>query len=155
MRVWIDVTNSPHVQFFRPLRELLLRRGAEVHVTAREYAQTLELLDDAGIEHDVVGPPHAGAGAARKAAAMASRVRALRNWAQGRRFDLALAHASHELALTARSLGVPSAYAFDYEFARVQHGLGSRAAARVVVPEAIPESRLRARRLISQEQPVE
>ena len=35
-----------------------------------------------------------------------------------------------------------SAYAFDYEFARVQHGLGCRAATRVVVPDAIPQERL-------------
>ena len=62
--------------------------------------------------------------------------------ARGRGFDLALAHASHELPLVARSLGIPSAYAFDYEFARAQHGLGCRAATRVVVPEAIPQERL-------------
>jgi uncharacterized protein len=143
MRVWIDVTNSPHVPFFRPLHALLRERGADVLVTAREYAQTLELLAAAGIEHDVVGPPHAGAGAVRKAAAMAGRLRALRRWAKGRRLDVALAHASHELALAARSLGIPSTYAFDYEFARVQHGFGCRAASRVVVPDAIPADRLR------------
>jgi uncharacterized protein len=143
VRVWIDVTNSPHVLFFRPLHALLRSRGAEVFVTAREYAQTLELLAASGIDHEVVGPPHAGAGAARKAATMAGRLRALRRWAKGRRLDVALAHASHELPLTARSLGIPSAYAFDYEFAQVQHGLGSRAARRVVVPEAIPADRLR------------
>ncbi len=44
--------------------------------------------------------------------------------------------------MVARSLGIPSSYAFDYEFARVQHGLGCRAARRVVVPEAIPQDRL-------------
>ena len=44
--------------------------------------------------------------------------------------------------MVARSLGIPSSYAFDYEFARTQHGLGCRAARRVVVPEAIPQDRL-------------
>ena len=73
---------------------------------------------------------------------MAARVRALRRWAKGRRFDVALSHASHELPLVARSLEIPSAYAFDYEFARVQHGVGCRAARRVVVPDAIPQDRL-------------
>jgi hypothetical protein len=73
---------------------------------------------------------------------MGGRVRALRRWARGRGFDIALSHASHELPLVARSLGIPSSYAYDYEFARVQHGLGSRAATRVVVPEAIPQGRL-------------
>jgi predicted glycosyltransferase len=142
VRVWIDVSNSPQVAFFRPLIRLLRGRGHEVEVTTREYAQTLELLEDAGIDHVVVGPPHAGAGALRKTIAMTGRLRALRRFAKGRRFDVALSHASHELPLTARALGVPSAYAFDYEYARAQHGLGSRAATRVVVPEAIPLDRL-------------
>lgn len=73
---------------------------------------------------------------------MAGRVRALRQFAKGRGFDIGLSHASHELPLVARSLGVPSAYAFDYEFARAQHGFGCRAARRVIVPEAIPQDRL-------------
>ena len=62
MKVWIDMTNSPHVPFFRPLIRLLEERGHEVRVSARDFAQTLELLDAAGIVHDVVGPPHGGAG---------------------------------------------------------------------------------------------
>ncbi|MBM3677781.1 MAG: DUF354 domain-containing protein, partial [Actinobacteria bacterium] len=49
MRAWIDMTNSPHVPFFRPLIRLLEERGHEVVVSARAFAQTLELLDDAGV----------------------------------------------------------------------------------------------------------
>jgi hypothetical protein len=143
VRVWIDVTNSPHVPFFRPLVRLLEQRGHEVAVTAREFAQTLQLLEDAGIAHDVVGPPHGGAGRARKARAMGRRLTALRAWARPRRFDVALSHASHELQVVARSLGIPSSYAFDYEFAVAQHRFGCRAARRVVVPDAIPAERLR------------
>jgi len=142
MRVWIDVTNSPHVVFFRPLVGLLEARGHEVRITARDFAQTLELLEDAGLDHTVVGPPHAGASRAGKVRAMSARLRALRSFARARDFDIALSHASHELPLAARSLGVPSSYAFDYEFARAQHVLGCRAATRVVVPEAIPQERL-------------
>src|SRR5438093_11056579 len=142
MRVWIDVSNSPQVLFFRPLLALLGQRGHTVEVTTRDYAQTLELLELHRIPHEVVGPRHGGAGAWGKGRAMAGRVRALRAFARSRRFDIALSHASHELPLVARSLGVPSGYAFDYEFARVQHGLGCRAANRVVVPEVIPQARL-------------
>jgi predicted glycosyltransferase len=144
LRVWIDISNSPQVAFFRPLIALLRSRGHEIDVTTREYAQTIELLEAAGIDHAVVGPPHGGAGAGRKTWAMARRLRALRRWARARRLDVALSHASHELPLSARALGIPSAYAFDYEFARVQHGLGARAANRVVVPDAIPPERLAA-----------
>jgi uncharacterized protein len=142
MRVWIDITNSPHVPFFRPLIDLLHARGDDVIVSAREYAQTLELLDDVGIAHTVVGPAHGGASAYGKAKALGGRLLALRQFARGRRFDVALSHASHELPLTARSLGIPSAYAFDYEFARLQHTLGCIAATRVVVPDIIPADRL-------------
>ena len=142
MRVWIDVSNSPQVPFYRPLVALLEERGHEVSVTTRDYAQTLELLELHGIPHDVVGPRHGGAGTWGKGRAMAARVPALRRFARGREFDIALSHASHELPLVARSLGIPSAYAFDYEFARVQHGVGCRAATRVVVPDAIPQDRL-------------
>ena len=142
MRVWIDVTNSPHVVFFRPLIALLRERGHDVTISARDFAQTLELLDDAGLEHTVVGPPHGGASRASKVRAMVGRLSALRRFGAHRGFDVALSHASHELPLAARSLGVRSAYAFDYEFARAQHGLGCRAATRVVVPDAIPQPRL-------------
>ena len=142
MRVWIDVSNSPQVPFFRPLIALLEARGHDVQVTTRDYAQTLELLRLHGIHHEVVGPRHGGAAALGKGRAMARRLRALRRFARGRDFDIALSHASHELPLVARSLGVPSAYAFDYEFARAQHAFGCRAARRVVVPEAIPLERL-------------
>jgi hypothetical protein len=142
VRVWIDVSNSPQVPFFHPLVDLLHARGHDVDVTTREFAQTIELLSLHGIEYEVVGPPHGGAGAAGKARSMAGRLRELRRFARGRGFDIALSHASHELPMVARSLGIPSSYAFDYEFARTQHGLGCRAATRVVVPEAIPQSRL-------------
>jgi uncharacterized protein len=142
MRVWVDITNSPHVLVFRPLLELLRADGHEVEVTAREYAQTLDLLRLHGIEHHVVGPAHGGAGALGKARALAARLPALRRFARGRGFDLALAHGSHELTLAARSLGIPSATAHDYEWATLQHQLGVRAATRAVFPEAIPPERL-------------
>jgi predicted glycosyltransferase len=137
VKAWIDLTNSPHVLFFRPLIRILHERGADVEVTTREYAQTIELLDLHHIEHTVVGQ-HGGASAFGKARAMADRLPALHRFARGRGFDVALAHGSHDLTLTARRLGVPSATSFDYEFAWLQHQLGCRAAKRVVVPDVIP-----------------
>ena len=142
MRVWIDITNSPHVPFFRPLIRLLEADGHEVAVTAREYAQTLELLELQGIPHHVVGPRHGGGGVFGKARALAGRLPALRRFGREGRFDVALAHGSHELTLAARSLGIPSATAHDYEYASLQHHLGLRAATRAVFPEAIPAERL-------------
>jgi uncharacterized protein len=141
VRVWVDLTNSPHVLVFRPLVDLLRRRGDEVEITTREYAQTLQLLALHGLEAHVIGR-HGGRSRLGKACQEISRLGALRRWARDREFDVALAHGSHDLAITARRLGVPSSTAFDYEFAWLQHQLGCRAATRVVVPEAIPPERL-------------
>jgi uncharacterized protein len=114
MRVWVDITNSPHVLFFRPLLRLLAEDGHEVEVTARAYAQTLELLERHDIPHHVIGPAHGGAGVVGKARALAGRLPALRRFAKDGGFDLALAHGSHEAMLVARSLGIPGATAHDY-----------------------------------------
>ena len=142
MRVWIDITNSPHVPFFRPLIRLLEEDGHDVAVTARAYAQTEQLLELHGIAATIVGG-HGGRSRFAKVRAMASRLQALHRWAHDRHFDVALAHGSYDLTLTARRLGIPSTTAFDYEYAVAQHQLGCRAATRVAVPEAIPPERLR------------
>jgi predicted glycosyltransferase len=141
MRVWIDMTASAHVLVFRPLIGLLRGRGDEVEVTARDYAQTLQLLELHGIEAEVIGR-HGGRSRLGKLRSLTSRLGALKRWAKGRRFDVALAHGSHELTITARRVGIPSSTTFDYEFAWLQHQLGCRAATRVVVPESIPPGRL-------------
>ncbi|HTZ06856.1 MAG TPA: DUF354 domain-containing protein [Gaiellaceae bacterium] len=141
MRVWIDMTASAHVLVFRPLIEIMRGRGDEVEITARDYAQTLELLELHGLDAEVIGR-HGGRSRVRKARQMTSRLGALRKWAKPRDFDVALAHGSHELTITARRLGVPSSTTFDYEFATLQHQLGCRAATKVVVPDAIPPERL-------------
>jgi len=126
---------------FRPLIRLLRERGADVEVTARDYAQTLQLIELHGLEAEVIGR-HGGRSRLGKLRSLTSRLGALRRWGRGRKLDLALAHGSHELTLTARRLGIPSANTFDYEFAWLQHQLGCRAATRVVVPESIPPERL-------------
>ena len=141
MRVWVDISAPAHVLVFRPLLALLREDGHDVEVTTRDYAQTLELLDQHGIEATIVGR-HGGRSRAGKARSLFSRLRALKRFARKREYDLALAHGSHELTITARRLGIPSATTHDYEFATLQHHLGDRAATRVVVPEAIPTERM-------------
>jgi uncharacterized protein len=141
VRVWVDITAPAHVLVFRPLIAILRQRCDTVEVTARDYAQTVQLLELHGIEADVLGR-HGGRSRLGKFRSLTSRLRELRRWARGRDFDVALAHGSHELTMTAHRLGIPSATTFDYEFAWLQHQLGCRAATRVVVPEAIPPERL-------------
>ena len=107
MKVWVDLTASAHPLVFRPLVQLLEAQGHEVEITARRYAQTLQLIESHGMTATVIGH-HGGRSSLGKGRQMVSRLRALRAWARPRQFDLALAHGSHELTMTARRLGIPS-----------------------------------------------
>ncbi|HYM45773.1 MAG TPA: DUF354 domain-containing protein [Solirubrobacteraceae bacterium] len=149
MRIWIDLTNSPHVLVMRPVIERLLQDGHEVRVTARDFAQTIELCERFGIEHTPIGH-HRGERLAAKAGGLASRATALVRFARadaraagGRRFDIALGHGSNDVTVAAALLRIPSATMFDYEWAVVQHQVNCRLARAVVVPDAIPFERLR------------
>jgi predicted glycosyltransferase len=147
MRVWIDLTNSPHVLVMRPVIELLRADGHEVRVTARDFAQTLALCERFGIEHTAIGR-HRGERLGAKALGLASRSAALVRWARadaraaGGGFDIALGHGSNDVSVAAALLRVPSSTMFDYEWATVQHNVNCRLARTVVVPEAIPPERL-------------
>jgi predicted glycosyltransferase len=141
MRVWIDLTNSPHVLVMRPIIAALEQRGAEVLVTARDFAQTLGLAERFGIPHEVIGR-HRGGRLAAKGVGLVSRSTALARWARGRGIDVALGHGSNDVTMAARLLRIPTATAFDYEWARVQHTVNCRLAQAVVVPDLIPPARL-------------
>jgi predicted glycosyltransferase len=141
VRVWVDLTNSPHVLVLRPLIDAMRADGHEVEVTARDFAQTLELCERFGIEHTAVGR-HRGGRIASKGLGLASRSAALVRWARRRRFDVAIGHGSNDVSVAAKLLRVPSATAFDYEWATAQHQVNCRLARAVVVPDAIPPERL-------------
>jgi predicted glycosyltransferase len=148
MRVWIDLTNSPHVLVMRPVIELLRADGHDVRVTARDFAQTVELCDRFDIAHTTIGH-HRGGRLTAKAGGLLSRSSALARWARaqastpaGGRFDIALGHGSNDVTVAAALLRIPSSTMFDYEWATVQHNVNCRLARAVVVPDAIPLERL-------------
>jgi uncharacterized protein len=146
MRIWIDLTNSPHVLVMRPLIERLRADGHDVRVTAREFAQTLELCERLGVAYTAIGH-HRGGRLGAKALGLASRSAALVRWAhadqrRAGRFDVALGHGSNDVTVAAAVLRIPSSTMFDYEWATVQHNVNCRLAQAVVVPDAIPPARL-------------
>ena len=142
MKVWVDCTAAAHPLVLRPIIKRLGRRGHDVRVTAREYGQTLGVLDRLGIPYDAIGR-HAGASVARKAGAVATRSLALARWARPQRFDLALSHGSVDLGVVSALLRIPSAQMQDYEHAGLQRQLAFRVARRVLVPDAIPVDAMR------------
>jgi predicted glycosyltransferase len=125
----------------RPLIAEMRARGHEVEVTARDFAQTLQLCERYGIAHTAIGH-HRGAGLWAKATGLLERSGQLARWGRGRRFDLALGHGSNDVTVAAALLRIPSSTMFDYEWATVQHNVNCRLARAVVVPDAIPPERL-------------
>jgi predicted glycosyltransferase len=142
MRIWVDVTNSPHVVVLRPVIDRWRADGHEVSITARDFAQTLGLLERYGLDHTAIGR-HQGAGLPAKARGLAARSRALVRWARRNGpFDAAVGHGSNDQPVAARILGIPTTTTFDYEWATFQHQINCRLASVVVVPELLPAERL-------------
>src|SRR5438067_11056914 len=53
--IWIDLENSPHVPFFRPIIRELEARGFSVLVTARDCFQVCELAEQLHVECKAIG----------------------------------------------------------------------------------------------------
>ena len=141
MLIWIDLANSPHVPFFRALVPEFEKRGAEVLITAREFAQTIELAEAAGLAPVRIGE-HGGRALTGKAGNLVGRAAALWKWARGREIDLAVSHNSYAQVAAARALGIRSVTLMDYEHQPANH-LAFRLASRVIVPQVFPEEALR------------
>jgi len=142
MLIWVDCTAAAHPLVLRPLIERFEGRGDEVLVTAREYGQTLGILERLGIPYVAVGE-HGGASALGKGRALAGRSARLARVVWERRPELALAHGSVDLAVVSSLLRIPSVQMQDYEFAGRQRQIAFRAARRVLMPDSIPVERLR------------
>ena len=140
MRIWIDLANSPHVPFFRPLANEFTRRGHEVIVTARQFAETVPLAEAAGFAAQVIGG-HGGAKLTGKAGNLVGRGLDLARWARGKQIDLAVSHNSYSQILAARALSIRSVTLMDYEHQPANH-LAFRLASRVIVPRAFPDEAL-------------
>ena len=54
MRIWIDITNTPHVIVLVPIIKHLEKKH-ELIITARDFSETVPLLKQKGIEAEVYG----------------------------------------------------------------------------------------------------
>ncbi|HVS80130.1 MAG TPA: DUF354 domain-containing protein [Pyrinomonadaceae bacterium] len=141
MRIWIDLANSPHVPFFRALIPEFTARQHQVEITARDFAQTVELATTAGMTPHVIGG-HGGGSISGKAGNLVGRAAALSKWARDRGFDLAVSHNSYAQIAAAAALGIKTVTLMDYEHQPANH-LAFRLASRVIVPRVFPAAELR------------
>jgi predicted glycosyltransferase len=142
LKVWVDCTAAAHPLVLRPIVERLEARGDEVFVTARDYGQTLGILDRLGISYTAVGA-HGGASMVRKGLAVGGRSAQLAKLVWKQQPQLAIAHGSVDLAVVSSLFRIASAQLQDYEFAGLQRQISFRIAKRVLVPDTIPLERMR------------
>jgi predicted glycosyltransferase len=138
-RIWIDLDNSPHVPLFRPVIEEMDRRDVKCVITARDFAQTEDLLKFWGIPHKLIGK-HGGKNKVRKVINLFERANALRGYIKGRSIDLALSHGSRTQLVAARFLGIKTILMMDYEYTEAR--IFNRFSDHILIPEYIPDSRL-------------
>jgi predicted glycosyltransferase len=141
MRIWIDLSNSPHPLLFAPIARRLEELGHEIGVTARDNAQTVELTLERWPDAAIIGG-QSPKSRARKVEVMIARIPLLRRWAQGFRPDVALSHNSYAQIVAARVLGLPVVTAMDYEGQPANH-IGFRLADVILMPEALRDSSVR------------
>jgi predicted glycosyltransferase len=146
MRIWLDLSNSPHALLFEPIVTALEERGHAVLITARDNSQTVELALQRWPETEIIGGESPRARGA-KGATLARRVAELRRWARSRRPDVALSHNSYAQIIAAVACRLPAVTAMDYEHQPANH-LAFRLAHTVLLPAAMrqfPVERLGAR----------
>jgi predicted glycosyltransferase len=138
MRIWIDLSNSPHVPLFAPIARRLAASGHTVLVTARDNAQTVELARQNWATVDVIGGA-SPRGVTAKAGSLAGRVRSLLGWAQRSEVDVALSHNSYAHIVAAAMRRIPTVTAMDFEHQPANH-LAFRLSTRVLLPQALAGS---------------
>lgn len=76
MKIWIDVTNTPHVNVLMPIIRHLEKNGHELIITARDFSETIPMLKKNGINPIVYGG-HKGKSRIKKALGMFSRINSM------------------------------------------------------------------------------
>jgi predicted glycosyltransferase len=138
-RVWIDLSNSPHPLLFAPIVRALEASDADVVLTARDNAQTIELARERWGDRVAVIGGESPPGRTAKGRAIARRVLDLRDWARAQRPDVALSHNSYAQIVAARMLRLPIVTAMDFEHQPANH-LAFRLAHRILLPEALRDA---------------
>jgi len=147
MNIWFDISNSPHINMFYALIAQLEHEGHTIFITSRPLANTIDLLDQKGMPHHIVGK-HYGKNILGKLMGYPIRVIQLWKYLKDKKIDLAVSQSSFHSPLVAQLLGVPSVYTNDND-----HALGNLPsfffATKILLPERFNLNGFSASALIS------
>lgn len=135
MKIWIDISNAPHVRFFKDVIQYFKDEGEDVLVTARKFGDIHRLMDMYGIDFVSVGKH--GVTLEEKLKESAERVVNLADLISGENFDVALSKHSIELPRVAFGLGIPSLFVLDNEHAMAANKLTLPLCSKIIVPNII------------------
>lgn len=141
MKIWFDISNSPHINLFAHLIRELEGEGHKVIITCRPLANTIDLLDLHGFRYEIIGE-HYGAKFSKKVFGYPIRVAQLVRYLRPKGIDVAISQSSFHSPVVARILGFRSIYMNDNE-----HAMGNipsfLAASRILVPEFLSDANLK------------
>lgn len=140
MRIWIDLDNSPHAQFFPPIIGRLEEAGYDVLLTARRFGQVEEIAQSYGLHYEVIGRHRTPHFFLTRAAATIIRGLRLAFYGRKHRPAMAVNHGSRAQVIAAWLLRIPVMTIYDYEF--VYSELFSAMATKLLLPETIPSATL-------------
>jgi uncharacterized protein len=138
-KIWIDLENSPHIPFFKPIIDELERRGYTLILTARDCFQVRELADLFGLRYRLIGR-HYGKHTVAKLAGLGIRVLQIAPYVLQEKPDLAVSHGSRSLFVLCSILKIPTLNIMDYEHALWKGGGGQHSW--TMAPEVIPTDAL-------------
>jgi predicted glycosyltransferase len=117
MKIWIDLENTPHIPFFKPIIRELERKGYEVVLTARDAFQVIELADRFGLACVKVGR-HYGKNRFLKVFGLGWRSLQLVPFLLREKPALGLSHGSRAQILLCNLVRIPTVLIMDYEHAQ-------------------------------------
>ncbi|HWH68909.1 MAG TPA: DUF354 domain-containing protein, partial [Candidatus Sulfotelmatobacter sp.] len=138
MKIWIDLDNTPHVPFFKPVIRELEKRGYTVVLTAREAFQVCELASRAGLAYTKIGR-HYGKNRFMKVWGLGWRSLQLLPCVLRQRPVLGLSHGARAQILLCNLLRIPTVMVMDYEHAQTPLLLRPRWE---IVPEVLLQENL-------------
>lgn len=134
-RIWVDLDNSPHVPFFKPIIGELAKQGYKILITARNCAQTCGLADLHKLPYRRVGR-HYGKNKVLKVLGTAYRALQMLPIVLKDRPKLALSHGSRSQMIAASLLRIPIIVILDYEHTS---SLSFIEPSYAFMPEVVPE----------------
>lgn len=116
-KIWIDLDNSPHVPFFKPIIDELNKRGYQVTLSARDCFQVCGLADLFKFKYSRIGR-HYGKNKVLKVLGTIIRALQLLPFAHKEKPALAVSHGSRSQLIAGAILRIPVVGIFDYEHAK-------------------------------------